>query len=104
MVVRPLVVAPADVQPHAVGRQPFGRGVERCDSYFNLSIVRVARREGLQPEVRAIERRHDSVVFEALPETQQLVRNRCDHRDQHHALDGAHPERRRTERDEHHQR
>jgi hypothetical protein len=29
--VRPLVVAPADVQPHAVGGQPFDRGVEGCD-------------------------------------------------------------------------
>jgi len=29
--VRPLVIAPANVEPHAVGRQPLGRGVERGD-------------------------------------------------------------------------
>ena len=29
--VRPFVVAPADVQPHAVGRQALGRGIERGD-------------------------------------------------------------------------
>ena len=29
--VRPFVIAPADVQPHAVGRQPFDRAVERGD-------------------------------------------------------------------------
>ncbi len=29
--MRPLVIAPADVQPHAVGRQALDRGIERGD-------------------------------------------------------------------------
>ena len=64
--VRPLVIAPADVQPHAVGRQPLGRGVERRDialgDFFaefviaEMAVLVVARRA----EIGRVDLQHEA--------------------------------------------
>ena len=72
--VRAFVVAPADVQAHAVGGQPFGRGIERGDVAFGdvfqklvvaeMPVLVVARRTevgGVDLQHKA--RFHDRFVF-----------------------------------------